>query len=105
MTGEKERFSLADIGLSKVCVVNLVVMSAHWLLQARFPEVSPHYGDSRPLWVRFLRVAEYVLLMTAVIVGLSIVIKAVSVRSTKGVDRLGFVLLVILWLEVLWLYR
>ena len=105
MTAERATFSLADIGLSKVCVVNLVVMSAHWALQPRFPEISPHYRDSRPLWARYIVVTESILLMTAVIVGLSIIIKAVSVRSTKGVDRLGLVLLVIVWLEFLWVYK
>jgi len=105
MASERAKLSLADIGLSKVCVVSLILMSAHWVLQPHFPEISPNYSDSRPLWATVFRVTEYVLLMTAVVVGLSIVFRAVSVRSTKGVDRLGFVLLAILWLEFLWVYR
>jgi hypothetical protein len=69
-SGPRERkvtLSFAKIGFWKLLGVGIVLDLAHFALQSRWPELSPHYLGPRPVWMTVLMVSEYCFVLATLI--------------------------------------
>jgi hypothetical protein len=98
-------FSFEQIGLRRICVVWALLGVIHWGLYSRFPELAPVYAGHRQIWVSLFLLLEAICIFTAIAVAFATIASAITARSIKNVDRVGFMLFVILMVVLISLYH
>jgi len=97
-------FSVRQITLRRICVGWALLTAIHWGLYSRFPEFAPVFVGKVPVWIREFRLLEGIFALAAIAAAFLTIARAISDRSIKKVDRVGFLLFVILFMVMLYFY-
>ena len=69
-----------------------------------YPEFAPVFVGKVPVWIREFRLLEGLFALAATTAAFLTIARAITDRSTEKVDRLGFLLFVVLFVLMISLY-
>lgn len=97
-------FSVRQITLRRICIGWALLTAIHWGLYLHFPEFAPVFVGKVPVWIREFRLLEGIFALAATTAAFLAIARAISDRSIKKVDRVGFLLFAILLVLMMSLY-
>jgi hypothetical protein len=97
-------FKVRQITLRRICVGWALLTAIHWGLYLHFPEFAPVFVGKVPVWIREFRLLEGIFALAAITAAFLTTAKAITDRSIKKVDKVGFLLFVILFILLISLY-
>jgi hypothetical protein len=101
----KMTVSFARIGFWKLLGGGTVLELTHLALQYRWPELSPHYLGSRPVWVRILMISEYCFALAALLAAAGTIYN-IYTQHSKGTHPALIVVAYVAYFSLfLWVFR